>query len=76
MKPDTLENIALCIEGATGVIGGSLVLSNEHPYLSLLVLALGAASTKLVNKLEKNKRKKNQHETANYVEQMYKPNQN
>jgi hypothetical protein len=41
--------IALCVKGATGVIGGSLVLSNQHPYLTLGVLALGAITNEIIN---------------------------
>jgi hypothetical protein len=41
--------IALCVKGATGVIGGSLVLSNSHPYLTLGVLAIGAITNEIIN---------------------------
>jgi hypothetical protein len=41
--------IALCVKGATGVIGGSLVLENAHPYLTLSVLAIGAIVNEIIN---------------------------
>lgn len=59
-KITTLEKyklIALCIKAFTGIIGGSLVLSRDHPYLSLTVLAIGAAANELVINL-KDKEKK------------------
>lgn len=47
-KLEKIKLIGLCIEGATGIIGGSLILSEKHPYIALSVLALGAISTKVV----------------------------
>lgn len=47
-KIDKYKLIGLCIKAATGVIGGSLVLSEGHPYITLAVLALGAISNEVV----------------------------
>lgn len=41
---DKYELLALIIKGVTGVIGGSLVLNEGHPYITLGILAIGAAS--------------------------------
>ncbi len=46
---DKYKLIGLCIKAATGIIGGSLVLQNTHPYISITVLALGAVSNEIVN---------------------------
>ena len=41
--------IAFALKTVTGVVGGSLVLSNEHPYIALLVLAIGALSNEAID---------------------------
>jgi hypothetical protein len=41
--------IAFAIKAITGILGGSLVLTNEHPYLSLTVLAIGAVANEAIN---------------------------
>lgn len=46
-KSRKVKLIALCIRAVTGVIGGSLILSNEHPYLSIAVLAIGAVADEI-----------------------------
>jgi len=61
-KYDKLKLIGLCIKGATGIIGGSLILTETHPYLSLSILALGAISNEVVNFI---KDKENENETTN-----------
>ena len=48
-KPTNVKLILLCIEAITGVIGGALILNQEHPYFALGVLALGAAVNKIIN---------------------------
>lgn len=45
--------IGMCIEAATGVVGGSLILVEGHPYLTLAVCALGAVGAKVANYLER-----------------------
>ena len=46
------ELVAMLIKAATGVIGGSLVLENQHPYITLAVLAIGAMANELINYLK------------------------
>lgn len=46
-KSKKIKLLALCIKAMTGIVGGSLVLSNEHPYLSIMVLALGAVADEI-----------------------------
>lgn len=49
--------IALCIKAITGVLGTSLILSQEHPYLAIGILSLGAAINEILSFLntEENK---------------------
>ena len=54
---EKLKLIGLCIEGATGVIGTSLVLTEKHPYLTITVLALGAIATKTVSFIKERENK-------------------
>ena len=48
-KIEKLKLIGLCVKAATAVIGGSLVLSEKHPYLTLAVLALGGVANEVVS---------------------------
>lgn len=58
--------IGLIIKAITGVVGGSLILTNEHPYISLAVLSLGAAANEWVSFIKdkevKTIARKNNHE--------------
>lgn len=62
-KLEKLKLIGLCIEGATGIIGGSLILTEKHPYLTLSVLAIGAVASKIVNFI---KDKENENNKVDY----------
>lgn len=44
--------IALCTKAVTGVIGGSLVISNEHPYIAITVLAIGAVANEVITYID------------------------
>lgn len=59
-KIEKLKLIGLCIKGATGIIGGSLVLVEGHPYLSLTVLALGAVANEVVSFIKEKENKSNE----------------
>ena len=41
--------IGLMIKSVTGVIGGSLILTEKHPYISLAVLSIGAIANEWVS---------------------------
>ena len=41
--------VAVAVKAFTGVLGGSLVLTNEHPFLALTVLAVGAIANEAIN---------------------------
>lgn len=59
-KIEKLKLIGLCIQGVTGVVGGSLILVEGHPYLTLVVLSLGAIANQVVSFI---KEKENQNNT-------------
>lgn len=48
-KVEKLKLIGLCIKSATGIIGGSLILIEGHPYASICILALGAVASEVVS---------------------------
>lgn len=48
-KPSLLKLIALCIKAVTGVVGASMILTEQNPYLSVAVLCLGAIVNELLN---------------------------
>jgi len=40
--------LANAIKAVTGLVGASLILTEEHPYWALTVLAIGAAANEVV----------------------------
>lgn len=58
-KFDKFKLIGLCIKAVTGVIGGSMVLAEGHPYLTLAVLAIGALANELVSFIKDKENKGN-----------------
>ena len=46
---DKYKLLGLCIKSVTGIVGANLVLSNEHPYITLAVLAIGAVANEILN---------------------------
>ncbi len=58
-KLEKLKYIGLLIEAATGVVGTAVILTEGHPYLTLVILALGAMSSKSVEFLKERERKPN-----------------
>ena len=49
MINDKWKLAAFCVKAVTGILGGSLVLTNEHPYWSLTVLAIGAVCNEFID---------------------------
>lgn len=47
-KSKKLKLIALCIKAVTGVLGASMILSEQRPYLTLLVLCIGAVANEII----------------------------
>ena len=48
-KTNKAKLLAVIIKSVTGVVGASLVLEQNHPYLALTVLAIGAAANEVIN---------------------------
>jgi hypothetical protein len=57
-KYDKLKMFGLIIKSVTGIVGGSLVLTENHPYITLSVLALGGAANEFVSVLKDKEVKK------------------
>ena len=57
-KYDKLKMFGLIIKSITGIVGGSLVLTENHPYITLSVLALGGAANEFVSVLKDKEVKK------------------
>lgn len=55
---DKWELAALCIKGLTGVLGGSMILENNHPYLTLAICGVGAVANEVVIFIQKRKNEK------------------
>ena len=49
MKNRRWAFIAFAVKAVTGILGGSLVLTNQHPYLSLFVLGIGAVANEAID---------------------------
>ena len=60
---DRLKLIGLIIKSVSGVIGGSMILTEAKPYFTLGVLAIGAAANEIVSFL-KDKESENKDETT------------
>lgn len=48
-KIEKLKLIGLCVKSVTAIVGGSLILVEGHPYLSIAILALGGAANEVVS---------------------------
>lgn len=67
-KIEKLKLTGLCIEAVTGVIGGSLILSQAYPYVTLSVLAIGAVATKIVSFIKEKENKNLQENNSSQQE--------
>lgn len=47
--------MALVVKAITGVLGASLILTEEHPYMALTCLAIGAGVNEYLLFIEKSK---------------------
>jgi hypothetical protein len=47
-RKNRLKLAALCIEGVTAVLGSALILEQNHPYITLIILAIGVVSHKVL----------------------------
>lgn len=48
-KSKKLKLVALCIKAITGVLGASMILTQQRPYLTLLILCIGAVANEITN---------------------------
>ena len=46
---EKLKLIGLIIKSITAIVGGSLILVEGHPYISVSILALGGAANEIVS---------------------------
>jgi len=54
---EKLKLIGQCVKAATAIIGGSLVLSEGHPYFATSVLAIGAVCTEILSFIKERENK-------------------
>lgn len=48
-KTSKAKLLALCVKAVTGVTGGTLIIEQKYPYLSLGVLCIGAIANEIIN---------------------------
>lgn len=55
---EKLKLTGLIVKAVSGVVGGSLILSEAKPYLTLAILALGAAANEVISFLKEKENEK------------------
>lgn len=45
---DKLKLFGQCVRAITGIVGGSLVLVEGHPYIAIAILATGATANEII----------------------------
>lgn len=58
-KLELLKLVGISIKSATAIIGGSLILVEGHPYLSIAILALGGVANEVVSFIKEKENEKN-----------------
>lgn len=48
-KSKKVKFIAVCIKAVTGVLGASMILTEQRPYLTLIILCIGAVANEITN---------------------------
>lgn len=48
-KSKKVKLIAVCIKAVTGVLGASMILTEQRPYLTLIILCIGAVANEITN---------------------------
>jgi hypothetical protein len=56
-KIEKLKLIGLVIKSITAIVGGSLILAEGHPYISVSILALGGAANETVSFIKEKENK-------------------
>ena len=49
MTNDKWKLVAFCVKALTGVLGTALVLTENHPYFTLVVLGVGAVINEIID---------------------------
>jgi len=58
-KIEKLKLIGICIKSATAIVGGSLILVEGYPYLSIGILALGGVANEVVSFIKEKENESN-----------------
>jgi len=58
-KIEKFKLIGKCIKGATAVFGSSSILTEQRPWISITILAIGAIASEIVNAIEKKQNETN-----------------
>lgn len=48
-KSKKVKLIAVCIKAVTGVLGASMILTEQRPYITLIILCIGAVANEITN---------------------------
>lgn len=48
-KSNKIKLMALCIKAITGVLGASMILTEQRPYITLTILCIGAVANEITN---------------------------
>lgn len=48
-KSKKIKLMAVCIKAITGVLGASMILTQQHPYIILTILCIGAVTNEIIN---------------------------
>ena len=48
-KSKRIKLIAVCIKAVTGVLGASMILTEQRPYVTLGILCVGAVANEILN---------------------------
>lgn len=48
-KSKKIKFIALCIKAVTGILGASMIITQQRPYLTLMILSIGAIANEILN---------------------------
>lgn len=52
-KSRKIKLIALCVKAVTGILGASMILTEQRPYLTLIILSIGAIANEVLNFISK-----------------------
>lgn len=65
-KLEKLKLAGLCVKSATAVGGGSLILVEGHPYLTIFILAMGGVANEVISFVRE---KENQVQKENLIQE-------